>query len=317
MEILAFSMNATLPVVLCMAAGFLMRLLGKLDDHTISKLSDVCFVLFLPSLLFSSVHSIDFHANFSPSLLLYAFLGVIILVVILPPLYMALTKDLKKAVAWAQVSYRSNYLMFGIALVQNMFGAEGVQVASMLVPVAVITFNFVTVVLFSIADVQRDQPLPKKLLHTVANIFRNPLIIGALLALIVVFAEIPLPSWALSTVNSIGSVSSPLCLVIMGAQIDLKSLRRNAASVVSITAVRLVLIPLVGMIPAVMMGFRGAELGSLFILFASPCANSCIIMSQRYDVYPKFTAQVVMMTTAFSGLTIFLGITLLRYLQLF
>jgi predicted permease len=80
---------------------------------------------------------------------------------------------------------------------------------------------------------------------------------------------------------------------------------------------RLVFVPAV-MIPIfVALGFRGAELGALFVLFASPCANSCGIMAQQYNIKPLFTAQVVGATTLFSGLTTFIGIFLLKALGLF
>lgn len=317
MEILAFSLNATLPVVLCMAVGYLLRALKMLDDHTINQVSGICFTLFLPSLLFSNIHSIDFSADFSPKLLLYTLIAILAVVVILVSLFFAITRDLKKTVAWAQVGYRSNYLMFGLAIAQNMYGAAGVNVASMLVPVAVVLYNLVTVLLFSITKVAKDQSIGRKVLQAFLNVLKNPLIIASLLAFLFVFTPLPLPSWGLRAVNNLGAVASPLCLVILGAQIDWRHLRQNMKTVSLMTATRLVFVPVAVLIPAILMGFRGPELGALFVLFASPCANSCTIMAQQYDIYPQLTGQVVMLTTTLSGFTIFLGITLLRYLQLF
>lgn len=318
LEILAFSFNATLPVILCMALGMLLRRTGSIDPPTANRLSTLCFQVFLPTLAFKNVYSIDFSIDFSLPLVLFAFFGILFVVaVLLMILYPLFHRDMEWTAAAAHVGFRSNYLMFGIPLAQNMFGEQGVQIASMLIPVAVIPYNFVTVFLFTLAGSQEGESPAKVAKKTLINFGKNPLIIASLLGLAGSLSGIAFPTFLNSALDSIAGVASPLCLIVLGAQITLGRLPSPRNRVIALTATRLVFVPL-GMIAlAVWMGFRGPELGALFVLFASPCANSCLIMSKQYDVKPEFTAYVVALTTLLSGLTTFFGISLLRWLEFF
>jgi len=226
-------------------------------------------------------------------------------------------RDRAKAATFVHMLYRSNYVMFGIAITQNMFGSPGLRVAAMLIPVAQILFNFTAVILLSFGSIKETGHLSETVKEVSLNILKNPLITTSIVATAISLSGLVLPVWLYTTSRNLSNVAAPLCLIVMGAQIDWKNLRENVRIVVVLSAARLILIPLI-MIPiAVLFGFRGPSLAALFALYASPLAHSAAVMAQKYDVHPALTTQTLAMTTVFGGFTNFIGIYILRYLALF
>ncbi len=316
LEIFFFSVNATLPVVLCMAMGIFVRWRKTVDEETSKRLSALCFKLFLPVLTFNNIRAIDFRSDFSPRLITSAFLGILALFTALLLILGSVVKDKEWLAACVHVGFRSNYIMLGIPLAQNMFGQEGVRIASMLIPVATIPFNFLTLFLFSVADEHNTSP-GALLKSTISKVVRNPLIIATALGVVASLIRFTFPTFLETTLLNLGGVASTLCLVVLGTQISLEREMPHARRAVVMSMTRLIFVPVVMLTIFVVLGFRGPELGALFVLFASPCANSCAIMARQYNVKPQFTAQVVALTTLFSGLTAFVGIYLLRALRFF
>ena len=316
LEIFFFSVNATLPVVLCMAMGIFVRWRKTVDEETSKRLSALCFKLFLPVLTFNNIRAIDFRSDFSPRLITSAFLGILAMFTALLLILGSVVKDKEWLAACVHVGFRSNYIMLGIPLAQNMFGQEGVRIASMLIPVATIPFNFLTLFLFSVADEHNTSP-GALLKSTISKVVRNPLIIATALGVVASLIRFTFPTFLETTLLNLGGVASTLCLVVLGTQISLEREMPHARRAVVMSMTRLIFVPVVMLTIFVVLGFRGPELGALFVLFASPCANSCAIMARQYNVKPQFTAQVVALTTLFSGLTAFVGIYLLRALRFF
>ena len=67
---------------------------------------------------------------------------------------------------------------------------------------------------------------------------------------------------------------------------------------------------------AVLLGFRGGELGAIFILFMAPTAISSYIMAKNMHSDDQLAAQILILTTLTSCFTLTAGIFLLRSLGL-
>lgn len=318
MEILIFSFNATAPVILCMALGLFLQRIGLFDQPFSRRLSNICFQVFMPVMLLFNIYNIDFGEQFLYELVIFAVVAQACLITLLCLIFFpAFKQDKAKAAAYIHLCYRSNYVMFGVALSQNMFGTPGLRIASMLIPVSLIMFNITAVMLFSYCSVTEKVSGRQLFLQVVRNIVKNPLIVTSALALPFSLSPLSMPAFLYTTAGNLAGVTVPLCLVVIGSQIDLSSLKNNAKIVSIMSCARLVIVPMVMLPIAVYMGFRGAALAALFVLFASPCANAGAIMAQKYNVYPDLANQVLAATTVFGGLTSFAWIILLRYFELF
>ena len=317
MDILAFSLNATMPVVLCMALGLFSRRVGLIDKEIAPRLGNYCFSVFIPALIFYSIYSIDFSAEFSLRLVLFTGISITCLIIVLCLIFFSTLKDKAKAAAYVHLSHRSNYAMYGVALTQGMFGSAGLRVAAMLIPVAIILFNLAAVLLLSYGSANKDSSPGQMAREFLLNLLKNPLIITIVVALTISLSPLVMPAFLYATVQNISGVAVPLSLIVVGSQIKLSGLKKDVKDVAVISCMRLIVVPLIMLPIAVHMGFRGPALAALFAIFASPCANAGAIMSQKYNIYPDLANQTLATTTVFSGLTNFVGISILRYLQFF
>ena len=73
MKNLIFSLNATVPVFLLMALGYLFRKLGWLDEVFASKMNQFVFLVPLPLLVFEDLASVDFQKVWNLKFVLFCF----------------------------------------------------------------------------------------------------------------------------------------------------------------------------------------------------------------------------------------------------
>ena len=78
MDNLIFSLNATVPIFLMMALGFVLRKLGLIDDIFASKMNKFVFVVPLPALLFDDLSTVDFSQVWNMKFVLFCFAATLI-----------------------------------------------------------------------------------------------------------------------------------------------------------------------------------------------------------------------------------------------
>lgn len=74
MENLIFSLNATIPVFLMMALGYVFHEIGWLDDVFASKMNKFVFLVPLPVLVFEDLANVDFSQIWDVRFILFCFL---------------------------------------------------------------------------------------------------------------------------------------------------------------------------------------------------------------------------------------------------
>jgi predicted permease len=184
-------------------------------------------------------------------------------------------------------------------------------------------FNFATVVImvyysqFTQGGGQTSFDLPSVLKKAILDVVKNPLIIGSSMGILLSLCRIDLPPALRSGITSVASTGTPISFLLLGAQIDFGKMRRDMGPTIFACLLRLAIVPGILVPITILWGFRGPELGALMVVFAAPCAVTNHVMARIYDLDPQFTGQTVTMSTVFSMITMFIGISLLRGLELF
>jgi predicted permease len=317
LSILLFSFNAIAPLLFAIVVGWLIAWRGHINEENISFLNLLCFRYLMAFHIFNSAMAVDFYAEFNPALILAGVAGIF-MVMLLSWLVFSLTiPNRARRCIFIVSSFRSNNMIFALPLATNLFGPSGVKAATMLVPVTIILFNFFTVVVMVYHAQRSGSGMVAALKRTVIEITKNPLIAGSVLGVLFSLLHIRLPGFLGGGVHSVASAATPVSLILLGAQIDIKKLAGSIKPVLGACLLRLVIVPAI-LIPLVIRaGFRGPELGALMVAFAAPCAVSNLIMARNYDIDPVFAAQTVYLSTVLSMFTIFIAISTLRALELF
>lgn len=310
---LLFSINVVLPLFFLMLLGFTLKRIGFFTDAFLAVASKFGFRILFSVLLFYNVYTTDWQNVSGGQFALFGAAGIILsaalLFVIVP---LIVREDTRRSVI-IQGIFRGNYLLFGLPLAINIYG-EIPAASSMLVAISIPLFNIIAVIALTVFSPNRSaQGLSA--LTLLKGVATNPLIIGC--AVGAIFAALSmhglyLPSAIEIAIADISKIASPFALIILGGQFELHSLRNNLRTLVIVVASRLVLLPLVAISLAVSLGFRGEQLGALAILFAAPTAVSSQIMAYNMDADAELAGQIVAATTAFSSVSIFAMIYILK-----
>ncbi len=310
MSDLLFSINVVLPVFLLVILGFILRRIGIFTDAFLATANKFCFLVPFSALMFYNIYSTDWSNVSGGKLALFAAIGILLSVGILLVIVPLAVKDNARRSVIIQGIFRGNYLLFGIPLTINLFGGI-TGAASVLVAVSIPMFNVLAVTVLTIfAPNSENKRL--NVLGILRGIVTNPLIIGCLVGAVFVLLQIKLPNALLAAVEDVSSIATPLALLVLGGQFQVTSLKRNAFALSAVNIARLMILPAVMIGCAVLIGFRGEELGAIAVLFSAPTAVSSQIMAYNMKADAELAGQVVVTTTALSSVTIFLIIFVLK-----
>lgn len=303
MESLILSCNVVLPLLFLILIGQAIRRIPLAEEKTLKQMNNLVFKLFLPCNLFMNIYKTDLSAVMKPNLLFYCAACILVACLVASLIMPRLTKDPRQQGVMVMNVYRSNFVLFGIPIVQMIFGDGNLGITSMLIAVVVPIYNILSVI---VLELYRGGGI--KLGKILKGIITNPLIIGSFLGIGFLLLGWKLPTPLLSTVADLGKVATPLALIILGAMFEPQNVKNNAKLLVVTITTRLVIVPLVFLSLAVWLGYQGVELISLMIVFAAPNAVSSYSMAEAMGADGELASQGLLLTTCFSILTIFLWV---------
>ena len=314
-ENLAISVNAVLPLIICMAAGYLFRRTKLVDEGFCRKCNTFCFKTFLPLMIFMNVYNSDLESAVQPGAFLFAAAAVL---VIFAAAFLIIPRIVKKGsvdsaasrqAVLIQCIFRSNFVIFGYQVVANVYGAGQAAVASVMAAIVVPLYNVLAVITLEYFTNSKNGLRP-----VILGIIKNPLIIGAVAALLFKLSGLTLPAPLYTGLSDMAGMATPLALVVLGGTFHFDALRRNAGALAIGTLGKIVVAPLVMVPIAAAFGFRDANLLSLVIVFASPAAVNSYTMAAAYGHDPELAGQLVVVTSVLSMVSVFGWIFLLRML---
>ena len=148
------------------------------------------------------------------------------------------------------------------------------------------------------------------------GMIKNPMLIGTFIGLFILLSGIELPTFIKNSINDVAKSATPLALIILGGTFEIQSVAKNKVPLIITTFMRLIFVPMVFLLIAVMMGYRQVELFSLLALYGSPVAVGSYAMAQAMNCDEEFAAQSVLVTTVLSIFSMLFWITLLNGLGL-
>lgn len=320
MENLLFSLNAVLPLLLLITAGYVIVRLGLVSAPFLGEANRFVFRVALPFMLCRNIYQTDFSDAFDPALVGFA-LAAIFLIALLSALIVPLFVKSRPTIgAIVQALYRSNYILFGLPLATNLFGKSGAASTSMLIAFTIPTYTLLAVIILTYyAEDYRHEKgsLAQGIRPILGDILRNPLIIGSAIGLLINVLPVNVPPFLDKTIADIGSIATPFALIIMGSQFDFGQLHGRLRTATIVTLGKLVLVPAIMVSLTILLGFRGPKLGALYILFGAPTSVTSYIMAKDMKSDHILSGQLVILSTLLCGLTLFVGIYLLRSFGLF
>ena len=294
-------LRAVLPAFLIIMAGYASKRAGFVRESDIPRMNAMAYRAFMPVMCFYNVYRSDISSAIRPGLLAFSVVGVLF-VYALSWLYAALfVRERNRRGVVIQGLYRSNFLIVGLSFAEGLMGDENLGCISVCGAAIVPLFNILAVV--TLEAYNGETPDKKRLL---LNILQNPLLLGSVAGAIFLFAGISLPEPLALAVQQMGQAASPLLLFLLGAFFRVGNVRNHLRDLLAVCMGRLVVVPGVMLTIAALMGFRGIEFVTLMALFASSAAGNSFTMAQQMGGDADLAGDIVVMTSLFCSLTMFL-----------
>jgi predicted permease len=289
LQTLLQTLEITLPVILLVVLGVVLKTRGAIDERFIATASRLVFNVSLPVLMFMAIVSASASLENHGALVVFALLAALSAFALTLIVARVVKVSTLQYGAFVQASFRSNLGIIGLALCINAFPVEGALLGAIILAVVTPLYNFLSVWVLAGGDVGWKGQI-------IATV-KNPLIIAIALAALVNVSGFTLPQFALSTGSALAAMTLPLALIGIGGSLVLpKQEGSNNVTLLSV-ALKILILPSLIIMVAVMSGIRGPELMVLAIMFSSPTAAAAFVMASAMGADEKLTANVIAIST--------------------
>ena len=192
-----------------------------------------------------------------------------------------------------------------LSLIATFAGPDGLEKAAFYLALAVPLVNLLSILALSDAGTARA---PRALLRTVLT---NPLILACCVGLTLAVSGIGLPFGMDRLMALLGQGSLPLGLLCVGAALRPRSLPADAPALIANSAVRLLLMPLLGLAVARLFGLAETEVFILIVFCAVPTAPTAYVLTQQMRGDGQMMAGIVTLQTMAAVVTIPLMLAIL------
>lgn len=311
MENFLVAAGAVLPLMIYMAIGLLAKKRYQFTPQIISYFNKLVFGVFMPCNMFVSIYFTDVGKVVKPSFVAFAVAALFAEYLVGFVLVTTFVKDNKKRGAMIQAFYRSNFILLGVPLVENLYGPENTALPLMLCAVIVPLYNILAV--FTLETFRGGTfNIPKILL----GVLKNPMILGAIAGLVFKLLPFPAPAALLKCIKAIANSTTPFALIVLGASFTLQGAVGELKELVCTVFGRLVLAPAMVLSGALFLGLRNVELATIMAMCTTPCAVASFAMAQQMDSDGELAGNCVIFSSALSCLTMFLWVLAFKNLGL-
>lgn len=302
------AVNAVVPFLIYIAFGYGVKAFGLTDEAFLRRFNTLVFRAFFPIMMFYNLYQNAGAQLHIGRLALTGILGEIILIGLLMLTVPRLVRENPRRGVLIQAVYRSNFVLFAVPLTESIFGQSGVALSAMMVAIIVPFFNVTAVIILEYFRGGRFD-----LWKLVKNVLTNPLILGALAAGLFLLLDIRLPACVEKPVSQFSALTTPLALFILGGSLQFSSLKKDLRLILPAVLTKLVLVPAAMVAVSLAVGMEPLERFVLLTVFATPTAAASFSMAQNMGGDGALAGELVVCSTAFSILTIFLWVFFLKY----
>lgn len=188
----------------------------------------------------------------------------------------------------------TNLAFMGIPIIQAFYGAQGVAMLSMFL----LVFNFL-VFTYGVMLVSGNGSINLRQLV-------NPGVVSALIALLFGLTGWRLPSPVESALSSIGSINTPMAMMIIGSSLAHSDIRAAFSNprLYRVSLLRLIVMPLVFIGLALVVPINRMLAGICVIVAAMPIAGNCSMLSDIYTPEDMTASHATIVSTLLSGVTL-------------
>lgn len=312
MNFFMLSVNIMTPIIAMIAIGYFLKIKGIIDDKFVNISSTIVFKIALPATLFYNTANSDLttHINKDTWSFLCITCGILIITYFIGVFIASKTKwNEKTKGAFIQGVYRCNFVIIGYPILISLCGEEVIFKMTLLAICIIPIYNTLAVITLTINNPENKKLDIKSIVY---NIIKNPLILSILTGFAIALLQVKIPLFINNTLITIKGLTTPLALINIGSMFCFRINENNKKPLFTAVFLKTIFTPVVFTLLAIWIGFRDLTLAIMFIVFATPTAASSFIMAKVMNSNDELASSIVVVSTALSSLTIFIGIIILK-----
>ena len=291
-------LNNLLPVFLLIGAGVLLRRFGLTNDQFLRTGDRLLYYVFFPALLFWKIASTPTSATLPWRLWGATLTGMVAVFLISLVVLFVLRIGRFQAGAFSQSTYRFNTYV-AIAVVGNLLGDAGVaqlgQVLSVVIPLANI-LAVSTLIWFARDTASQAQ----RVRLTMRALLVNPLILACVAGMVWARTLPALPEAIDTTLRLASTLTLPLALISIGGALSLQKLQGHLAAAAGASALKLVVLPLLGYGLLRAFGVTGDDVLIGLLFFAQPASTAMYVLATELKSDASLSAAIIVLSTVLS-----------------
>jgi predicted permease len=306
MSLASITLNQIIIMIIIMLIGYISYKLKIIDEAGNKILSNILLVLITPIVIFTSYQR-DFTMDLFQGLMISLILAVITHVVGIIVAYIVLRGKSNPDIVIERFStIFSNCGFIGIPLAYGIYGSEGVFYIT-----AYITIFNLILWTFGV-NMMTGNTSWKSMLKALVS----PTIITILIGIIFFLLQIRIPNTILEALNSIGSMNTPLAMLIAGISIGNANLLKLFGNLRTylVAVLKLLVIPIVLVVLYSRFNISDAVVATAVLAAACPTGSTGTLFALRYDKNAVYASELFVVTTILSALSIPLIMMLLERL---
>lgn len=306
---------ALLPVIVLIGAGFGLARVGLVRQAAVKDMSNLVFLLLLPSLLFRTMAQVHIGELDYRPIGVY-FLSAIIVFVTTMLVYGFNTLAAARGLA----SMFSNAAMIGVPLVGLAFGEQGLVTLFTLISVHALVLLTAATMVFELAssreqhvdDAHNKRSMGRTVWQAVRNSIIHPVPLPILAGLLWSLTGWPLPDVLDTSLKMLGSAMGPMALLLVGITLAYTRIGAYWRPAMRITLVKSLVHPLMFLVCAWILQLRGPAMGVMLICSALPVGANALLFTQRYRVAEDEVVASIALSTLMALVTMPLLLMLLH-----
>ena len=293
MAFLIVFQQSVLPLFVIIGVALVYYRFFKPDIREITSLT---LTVFAPVFVFDAIvrHNVSLAALKTPCLFMVILTALLLLLAFFAGRLLCLQEN--DRISFILACSMINIGNFGLPLIYFTYGEQAVSFSV----VYFVAFNFVlsTVAIYISSNSSGFMKIMK-------DLFRMPLFHAFFLAMIVVQFSVPLPGFALKSIELIGQATIPLLIFILGLQLASTRFQSKFIKIIAAAvAIRLLISPAVSYPLLDMLNVSGLEQKVATLQTSAPSALLPLMYAIKFNRSPDLLASIILATTVLSSISL-------------
>lgn len=289
------ALNVIFPIFALIGVGVLLHRQFKLDMNTLSKLNSY---LLMPAVSFANVYKSEIKGDTLLQILSFLVIQSLCLMILSTGISKIAKFESSLSSTFKNSVVLTNSGNFGLPVSQAVFQHNPLGLSIQVVVMIFQNLLTYTYGLFNSVSVDKAKS------DAIKMFLKNPVLYAFLIGFFLHVTSIKIPEYIWTPIHNTSNAFLAIAVVTLGAQSAFLKITRLSLPLVLSLVGRLVLSPCIAVLIILSLELDGITAQSLLIASAFPTSRNSSLFALEYGNHPEYAAQVVLLSTVFSMITV-------------